>query len=75
MITDFESKMQLSFRSNMSEAMDYLKKKKDNIKKEQEKFAGQRNKFKDMKLNALKKIQEERERLKNEWFKLEDEKL
>jgi hypothetical protein len=34
MITDFESKMQQSFRSNMGEAMDYLKKKKDNIKKE-----------------------------------------
>ena len=59
----------------MSEAMDYLKKKKDNIKKEQEKFAGQRNKFKDLKMNTLKKIQEERDRLKNEWLQLEDEKL
>ena len=55
--------------------MDYLKKKKEGMRKEQEKFAGQRNKFKDLKSNALKKIQEERDKLKNEWLQLEDEKF
>ena len=59
----------------MNDAMEYLKKKKEGMKKEHEKFAMQRNKFKDLKSNALKKIQEERERLKNEWLLLDDEKL
>ena len=38
LIKDFENKMANTFRSNMNEAMQYLKKKNENVKKTQMKL-------------------------------------
>ena len=35
LIKDFENKMSITFRNNMNEAMQYLKKKNEQIKKSQ----------------------------------------